>query len=351
MATSVLEQYRIADFIEWSEKKRLTLNPHFQRRAVWTIDGQSYLIDTLLRALPMPEIYMRTYIDVASKAAMREVVDGQQRLRAILDFAKGTLRLNRRAGENAGKTYNDLDVELQETFLSRSVAVVQLINASDDEVLEVFARLNSYTVPLNAAENRHATYQGAFKWKVIDVAANLGPFLGKYDMLSIRERLRMLDDQFTAELFGVLLEGIKDGGAKNIDRLYDKYDSDFPEADETADKVIQLTSYIDENFEETLEGSVFSRLPQFLLFFGAIAHIRFGLPEGDLGDDLPPRPQLNAINIARARDNLAALTQAVQERGPSRFQDFVAASSGTTQRIASRRTRFRFIWSALIGEL
>jgi len=97
MVRSVLEQYNVAQFIEWNDKKQLTLNPNFQRRSVWTLDGKSYLVDTLLRGLPMPKVYMRTTIDVSTQRAVRDIVDGQQRMRAILDFAKGELRPNKRA--------------------------------------------------------------------------------------------------------------------------------------------------------------------------------------------------------------------------------------------------------------
>ena len=111
----------------------------------------------------MPKVYLRTLIDRVSQASVREIVDGQQRLRAILDFGLGKFRLTSRAGEFSGLYYSDLEEELQNTFLSYRISVEQLINADDDDVLEVFARLNSYTVPLNPPELRHARYQGDFK--------------------------------------------------------------------------------------------------------------------------------------------------------------------------------------------
>ncbi len=53
MASSILEQYRVADILQWNKQKTLRLNPYFQRRAsVWTDTASSYLIDTILRELP-----------------------------------------------------------------------------------------------------------------------------------------------------------------------------------------------------------------------------------------------------------------------------------------------------------
>ena len=82
---SILEQYRISDFVEWHKEKRLNLNPDFQRGSVWSPGARTFLIDTILRQLPVPKVYLRTNIDVATKKTVREVVDGQQRMRAILD--------------------------------------------------------------------------------------------------------------------------------------------------------------------------------------------------------------------------------------------------------------------------
>lgn len=93
MVSSVLEQYRVADFLEWDEKKQLILNPHFQRGLVWPPAARSYLIDSVLQRLPIPKVFMRTQVDVHTKRSIREVVDGQQRLRAIIDFGNNKLIL------------------------------------------------------------------------------------------------------------------------------------------------------------------------------------------------------------------------------------------------------------------
>jgi len=154
---SLLEQYRISDFLDWHKEKRLELNPDFQRGSVWTPAARTFLIDTILRQLPIPKVYLRTKINVTTKKSIREVVDGQQRLRAILDFAEDKFALSKRASEFSGKKYSTLTEAEQEIFLSYPIAVDQLVNASTDDVLEVFARLNSYTVTLNGPEKRHAS--------------------------------------------------------------------------------------------------------------------------------------------------------------------------------------------------
>jgi hypothetical protein len=76
----------IQDFVEYDKQKALVLNPAFQRRAVWNEKAKSYLIDTILRGKPIPKIFMRQQINASTRTSIREVVDGQQRLRTILSF-------------------------------------------------------------------------------------------------------------------------------------------------------------------------------------------------------------------------------------------------------------------------
>jgi hypothetical protein len=224
---SILEQYRIADFLEWKREKRLNLNPDFQRGDVWSPAAKTFLIDTILRKLPIPKVYLRTKVDVVTKKSIRDVVDGQQRLRAIIDFSEDKFVLSKRASEFAGKKYSTLTPEEQGDFLGYPIAVDQLMNASTDDVLEVFARLNSYTVVLNPPERRHSRFQGEFKWAIRNASRNWASLWEDFSILSTRERVRMMDDSLTAEMVSVLLDGVKDGGQPKIDLTYKKYDNSF----------------------------------------------------------------------------------------------------------------------------
>src|ERR1700744_4565967 len=88
--------YSINDFVQWSSQNQLVLNPQFQRRAVWSDKAKSYLIDTIVRGKPIPKIFIRQKLNVTTKTSVREVVDGQQRLRTILSYVKDGFPLARR---------------------------------------------------------------------------------------------------------------------------------------------------------------------------------------------------------------------------------------------------------------
>jgi hypothetical protein len=48
--------FKISDFVAWQKAKTLKLAPEFQRRAVWRPGAKSFLIDTIVRDLPIPTI-------------------------------------------------------------------------------------------------------------------------------------------------------------------------------------------------------------------------------------------------------------------------------------------------------
>src|SRR6266850_540477 len=64
---------------------RLELRPPFQRKPVWTAKQKSALIESILMNVPIPEIYIQVEQDEDGSEEYG-VVDGQQRLRTILQF-------------------------------------------------------------------------------------------------------------------------------------------------------------------------------------------------------------------------------------------------------------------------
>jgi hypothetical protein len=345
---TILEQYRISDFLDWHKEAKLILSPHFQRGSVWPPAARSYLIDTILRELPMPKVYFRTKVDLVSKKSVREVVDGQQRLRSILEFADDKFTLSNVAKEFEGKKYSTLDPELQSKFLSYPIAVGQLLNATDSDVFEVFARLNSYNVQLNAPEKRHAKYQGDFKWAVHESSIKWTKLWDEYKIVSQRERVRMLSDSLMAELYGIILDGVTDGGQARIDKLYAKYHNKQFDRSAVDSKVNEVLTFFVSNLGEDVRGTPCSSAPHFLMLFAALAHALVGIPQGEL-QAIPSRTSQLLSNLQVARNNLAQISSVIGSEEPvAGFEEFWRTSKATTQRIASRKERFLVFVKALL---
>src|ERR1039458_4367518 len=86
--------YTAEDFILWQQNGVFEITPKFQRRKVWRTPAKSYFIDTILRDMTVPPLYFRKTQSEQTKKMVRQVVDGQQRVRSVLDFIGGEYRLS-----------------------------------------------------------------------------------------------------------------------------------------------------------------------------------------------------------------------------------------------------------------
>ena len=352
------QQYPISDLFGWIKSKELVLSPQFQRADIWTSSAQSYFIDTLLRGLPIPSIYIRLVTDRETKTSYREVVDGQQRLATIVKFIDGKLTLDKRAKEFYGKTYDTLDDEDQERFLAYQMSVEQLFGADDDTVLDIFHRINAYGISLNKQELRHGKFQGGrykgeFRLAVIKGAERWEILWSKYQVVTVRNRVRLLHHELVAQLLGVILDGVTDGGQPKIDKLYERYDAQVPEGAE--DRFDQVCDYMVTHFPDVLKTKLGGG-PHFMMLFAVVAHALFGIPEGDMGGqnpDLPTRDTSALSDTSASIANLLALADVFELSGddvPARFASFKVSIAGTTQRIKSRSVRFLTLYRALLPD-
>src|SRR2546423_10022391 len=86
----------------WHAKGELELQPKFQRRDVWIDKARSYLIDTIIRGKPIPKLYMRVVANPRTGRVVREIVDGQQRLKSVLTFLDDGFKISKSHNEEYG---------------------------------------------------------------------------------------------------------------------------------------------------------------------------------------------------------------------------------------------------------
>lgn len=337
---SIPQTYTISDFIEWNSKKQLVLDPDFQRGSVWTPSAKVFLIDTILNDLPIPQIYFRTRLNAQTQTTTREVVDGQQRLRAIVEFASNKLRLTSKSPKFKGKTYAELSPQEQEVFLSYRIPVVQLINATDAEVLEVFARLNSYSVKVTPAELRHAEFSEPVKWAIYDTAHKWSVLWSDLHVVSTRETVRLKNMSLIAELYMALDQGLGDGGESKINKYYNSKSKEselyFDEYSRLIDSFISdILGRLRGEFSET---TLFDS-PNFLVLFCAVAFLNGKLPLSKITEGIDELSG-NGLDWEGAAGQLAELAQASDNEGDAGpYADFVGASKSSTHRTASRKVR------------
>ena len=76
----------IPEIKSWADKCKLILNPSYQRDDVWPLKASQQLIESILQTIPLPSIVLLKMPAYRDKVSTFDVVDGKQRLTAILRF-------------------------------------------------------------------------------------------------------------------------------------------------------------------------------------------------------------------------------------------------------------------------
>lgn len=200
--------------------KTLVLRPAFQRNLVWNDDQQSFLVDSILRGLPVPEIYLQTNTSAEGEEELI-VVDGQQRISACLRFIQGQLRLA--VSEDLdprwrGRTFSEIGEDLQKRFRGFKLIVRELPDVSDPVLREVFRRLNKTVEPLEPQELRHAAYTGQFIVFIEKLAAE--QVFTEVGAFSARDYLRRRSDEFMAEVAFAVVSKAYPNKKEGLDELF-----------------------------------------------------------------------------------------------------------------------------------
>ncbi len=154
----------IQGFRNYQKTSSLVLRPAFQRNLVWGHEQKSYLIDSVLRGLPIPEIYVHWTTDAEGVEDL-VIVDGQQRISTLLDFLTGKLVLGSYDDLDPqwrNKPFEEMHTDLKKRFRSYELIVRKLPELETPALREIFRRLNKTVEPLEPQELRHAAYTGEF---------------------------------------------------------------------------------------------------------------------------------------------------------------------------------------------
>lgn len=127
---------------------------------------KAYLINTIFERKPVPSIYIRHQIDIDAERSIKEVVDGQQRIRTIISYRQDEFPARQPEHRHKVK-FSELNRPQKTTFLGTALSVGYLIGAEDRDVIEIFGRINSISKTLNPQEKRNAQYSGDFKRSVL----------------------------------------------------------------------------------------------------------------------------------------------------------------------------------------
>lgn len=340
--------YTTIDFRQWQAASGLVISPKFQRRGVWARPAQSYFIDTLLLGLPVPPIYLRVTQD-PKLGMVREVVDGQQRLSAVLSYVKDGFALSKNIESPAiGKRFSELTEEQRNAILQYSFICEVFYGVDDSDILRIFARLNTHSVKLNAQELRNGKFFGMFKRTCFDLSFEHLEFWRTRRIFSEQAIARMQEVELTSELVVALLAGLQDK-KKSIDVFYRRYDESFLEKEEIEKRFRASVDAINDAVGDILSSTEFRRVPLFYSLFTAVAHRLYGVPSVEVAT--PAHGKLTRAEIDGLQDAVRELSDVIEtakeEDGevPDALRTFVAACLRQTDNVRPRRIRLDTIYN------
>jgi uncharacterized protein with ParB-like and HNH nuclease domain len=182
------ESLIIQDLLNFYRDNSLNISPWYQRRSVWLEPQKAYLINTIFENKPVPSLYIRHQIDVDAEKSIKEVVDGQQRIRSIISYRNDEFAA-RHPDQKKKVKYSKLTKAQREAFVATKLSVGYLIGAQDQDVIEIFGRINSVSKTLNPQEKSNAQYSGDFKQFSLSQAAERLPFWRSTD-ISVQAKSR-----------------------------------------------------------------------------------------------------------------------------------------------------------------
>jgi hypothetical protein len=225
-------------------KNRIDTNPDFQRPPVWSRSQKQLLIDSILRGYDIPKFYWRK---TGSNPDKYDVVDGQQRLRAIFEFHTGGFALPKDSDPIDGidpskMKYADLPDDIRLKFDTYSLDVIVLSDTDEDEVREMFLRLQNGTT-LKAQERRNAM-PGQMRSFIKELASH--PFF---------ENCAFANSRFTFDLVAAQITALELNGGPcnvknaNLNSMYEEQ-VDFDLSSPKAKKIRRVLDYLLEVFPE-----------------------------------------------------------------------------------------------------
>jgi hypothetical protein len=167
-------------------ENKLFVNRRYQRKLVWTLEEKQRLIESIMKRYPIPAIL----IAERKTGDGYEIIDGLQRLHAIISFIETAFpTLDQKYFDvkhfpTAQAAADDESFSVAETnnwispkdisaVLDYTLALSVMRNATDEEVNDVFGRINTYGHQLSDQERRQAGVENEFSQMIRLIACTV----------------------------------------------------------------------------------------------------------------------------------------------------------------------------------
>lgn len=230
---------RVSELIREVEEGLLVLRPIFQRRLVWTNVVKDRFLETVKLGLPFPEIFIATgEIDTATMRRKNWLVDGQQRVSTLRQYIQGDDNLVLKLV----KPYAQLSEREKTKFLNYEVVVRDLGTVTEEQIKDIFSRINSTDYALKAMERLNALFSGAYNQFCETLSTS--QFFENHGVFSYADWRRMRDLDFCVILATTLLSTYYNRDEKNREYL-ERFNDEFPEVDRLNAELAKVFDFVE----------------------------------------------------------------------------------------------------------
>jgi len=271
--------YSVRDINRLFESSEMLLQPKYQRRrTAWPLNAKTALIDTMMNNFPIPPVYLRDYVNEEGKR-YKEIIDGQQRISTILEYFNDKFSLSKNIydTELSGCLYSELPHEEQLLIEDFEVSFISIRGASDSDIISIFSRLNSYSLPLNNQEKRNSLYAGEVKSLIYELASEYNKFWIDTKVLSAVQIARMADALLVSEIIFTILYGYRSASSRSLDKMYDQFDEEFPCKIQTYNNFNNVITILGNFFESRHIRKTFKPKFMFSTMFLVVYERMYGL--------------------------------------------------------------------------
>ena len=222
---------------QWNQQ--VLVLPEIQREYLWDNGKASRLVESLLLKIPIPVLYF-----AETEEAKFEVIDGHQRVRSIARYIGGEFALRGLPflKEFNGRRFSQLPPREQRFLKMRTLrAVIIGVESHPSMKFEIFERLNTGAISLNAQELRNSTYRGALNQALRELAQHV-PF--RLLIGTKQPRKRMVDEELVLRFLALSegLETYRPSLKRFLNGFMDRHRPDGPAYVEHAMQEFRLTA-------------------------------------------------------------------------------------------------------------
>jgi len=135
--------WSLKEFREQFEMGHLNLQPAYQRSRVWSDEQRYSLIESVSQGFPIGLVMLNVIDKVEDDVPVKhyDVVDGQQRVRTIIEYITATESWSRVTNRRDFQPFITIKAAVQQNFYRYKIPIALMTKFDDDDINEIYARL------------------------------------------------------------------------------------------------------------------------------------------------------------------------------------------------------------------